>query len=146
MQESAAIVAICAIALTAFGVVGCSSNPHGASLTVSCDEFSATPNMTKGIEVPVGSPITVTLCSNPTTGFQWGDAQIVDPTVVSQTNRNFAEPGQSGGQPVMGAPGQDVWTFKALKKGSTTISMSYDRPWEAGEKGVWTFKLTVTVK
>ncbi|MFC1983316.1 protease inhibitor I42 family protein, partial [Chloroflexota bacterium] len=48
--------------------------------------------------------------------------------------------------PPPGTPGQEVWTFKALKKGTTTVFMEYSRPWEGGEKGEWTFNLTVTVK
>ena len=47
---------------------------------------------------------------------------------------------------IAGTPGQEVWTFEALKKGSSTVSLEYDRPWEGGEKGEWTFELTVVVK
>jgi len=45
-----------------------------------------------------------------------------------------------------GTPGEEVCTFKALKKGETTISMEYSRPWEGSEKTTWTFVLTVVVK
>jgi len=47
---------------------------------------------------------------------------------------------------LVGAPGKEVWTFKALKKGTTKIAMEYSQPWEGGEKGGWTFNLTVVVK
>ncbi|HIE17804.1 MAG TPA: hypothetical protein EYP71_06365 [Dehalococcoidia bacterium] len=46
----------------------------------------------------------------------------------------------------MGAAGQEVWTFEALKKGSCTVSMQYSRPWESEEKATWRFSLTVSIK
>ncbi|MCD6567992.1 MAG: protease inhibitor I42 family protein [Dehalococcoidia bacterium] len=47
---------------------------------------------------------------------------------------------------MVGAPGKEVWTFEALEKGSSTISMEYSQPWEGGEKAAQTFSLTVVVK
>ena len=47
---------------------------------------------------------------------------------------------------VVGASGKDVWKFKTLKKGTTTISMDYSRSWEGGEKEEWTFKATINIK
>ncbi|MCK4963826.1 MAG: protease inhibitor I42 family protein, partial [Dehalococcoidia bacterium] len=38
------------------------------------------------------------------------------------------------------------WTFKALKKGTSEISMEYRRPWEQGVQPAETFVLTVLVK
>jgi inhibitor of cysteine peptidase len=152
--QIAKTVAISAIALVTLVSVGCANEPQAAAndlpvapISVSCDEFSANHNISKEIQVSVGSSVTVALCSNPTTGFQWGQAQIADQTVVVETDHKFVEPGQAAnGEPLMGAPGQDVWTFKALKKGSSTVSMEYSRPWEGGEKAEWTFNLTITVK
>ena len=48
--------------------------------------------------------------------------------------------------PAPGTPGEEQWTFKATGEGTTQISMEYSRPWEGGEKGEWTFVLTVIVK
>ena len=87
------------------------------------------------MEVTIDSSLTVTLCSNPTTGFRWSEsAQISDQTVLQQTDHKF-EPLEGGAS---GADGQEIWTFKALKKGTSITSMKYSRPWEGGEKGVWT--------
>jgi inhibitor of cysteine peptidase len=152
--QIAKTVAISAIALVTLVSVGCANEPQAAAndlpvapISVSCDEFSTNHNISKEIQVSAGSSVTVALCSNPTTGFQWSQAQITDQTVVMETDHKFVEPGQAtNGEPIMGASGQDVWTFEALKKGSTTISTDYSRPWEGGEKGEWTFNLTITVK
>ena len=46
----------------------------------------------------------------------------------------------------VGGAGKEIWTFKALKKGTSTVSMEYSRPGEGGEKGHWTFVAAVIVK
>jgi inhibitor of cysteine peptidase len=116
----------------------------GASVAVSCDDFGTQRHISKEVTVAVGNSFTVSLCSNATTGFQWSEsAQIGDPTVVQQTDHKFVSPETEG---PIGAPGNEVWTFKALKKGTSTIYLEYGRPWEGGEKGEWTFNLTVVVK
>ncbi len=114
-----------------------------AFIQVSCDDFGKQQHVSKAVNVAVGDTFAVTLCSNATTGFQWPEsAQISDPTVVQQTDHKFVSPGTG----FVGAPGKEVWTFKALKKGTSTVSLEYSRPWEGGEKGEWTFNLTVVVK
>ncbi len=116
----------------------------GATVTVTCDQFSKQANIVQDVTAGVGSTITVTLCSNPTTGFQWGEqAQISDTKVVKQTSHKMVAPANTG---MVGAPGNEVWTFEALKAGASTISFSYSRPWEGGEKNVETLKLNVTVQ
>lgn len=50
------------------------------------------------------------------------------------------------GKPIVGAAGKEIWTFKALKKGKSTISMEYRRFWEKGAPPAKTFSLTVVVK
>jgi inhibitor of cysteine peptidase len=125
-------------------LVSCAPGTVGTSLEVSCDDFGSQPHMSKQINVNSGDSFKVTLCSNPTTGFQWSEsAQISDSTVVQQTNHKSVPPESEG---LVGAPGKEVWTFKALKKGTSTVSLEYGRPWEGGEKGEWTFNLTVVVK
>jgi len=115
-------------------------------VNVSCDDFMADQHISKEVQVAVGDSFTVTLCSNPSTGFLWSEsAQISDQTVLQQTDHKLVTP-ESEPPPPPGTPGQEVWTFKALKKGTSTISMEYSQPWEGGEKGEWTFVLTVVVK
>jgi inhibitor of cysteine peptidase len=86
----------------------------------------------------------VTLGSNQTTGFQWSEqAQVSDSTVLKQTSHEYVVPDSK----LVGASGQEVWNFRALKAGTATISMAYSRPWEGGEeKDEWTYTLDVTVE
>ena len=134
-------------AISAF-LFSCSPTPTQISVGASCDDFGEQQHISKQVEVAVGDSFTVTLCSNPSTGFQWTEsAQIGDQTVLKQTDHKSVAPEAKGDKlPAPGTPGQEVWTFKALKKGTSSVSMEYSRSWEGGEKGVWTFNLTVVVK
>jgi len=141
---------VTAAMVTVLLAVGACSPTVGASpakeanIEVTIDEFMNTQNVAREIELPEGGVLTVTLGSNPTTGFSWNEtAQIADATVLQQTESKVLSAEDKG---LVGASGSQVWTFKALQKGTTTLSMDYGRPWEGGEKGVWTFALTVTVK
>ena len=95
------------------------------------------------VNVDAGNLLIVTLESNPTTGFTWRLAEITDEAVLEQVSQNFEPPG--AGAPV-GAGGKEVWTFKALEKGESTISMEYQRPWEEDTPPAKTFVLTVMVE
>ena len=127
-------------------LLACASAPKETSVEVACDDFYNTRHISKAIEVNTGDTFTVTLCANPTTGFQWVElAQISDAAVLKQEDYKFSSP-ESQPAPPPGTPGQSIWTFKTLQKGSSTVAMEYSRPWEGGEKGEWTFILTVVVK
>lgn len=119
----------------------------GVSLEVSCEEFQGENHITREAGVAVGDLLVVTLCSNPTTGFQWSEnAEIGDAAVLEQLSHEFIAPkGSDKKDPPPGASGKEVWTFRALTGGTTSVSMEYSQPWQDGEKGAWTFALTVTV-
>ncbi|MDY7018579.1 MAG: protease inhibitor I42 family protein [Chloroflexota bacterium] len=129
------LVPICVIIAISLCLFGCSSAPKSVSVDASYDG--------KEVELGVGDSLLVTLESNSTTGFSWELAKISDETVLKQIHQKYEGPG-SGAPP--GAGGQEVWTFKAFKDGTSSISMEYSRPWEGGEKAAETFNLTVIVK
>jgi inhibitor of cysteine peptidase len=137
------LILLCTVVALSLCLTGYGCSTEQPAVEISCDDFTADNHISRDIEVSVGDSFTVTLCSNPTTGFEWGEAEISDQAVVKQTANEFVAPEDTG---VVGAPGVEVWTFEALKKGNSTVSVSYDRPWEGGEKGAWTFTLDVTVK
>ena len=123
----------------------CSS---ATTVEVSCDDFMEQKHISKSVEVSTGEMLTVTLCSNASTGFQWIEpAQVSDKGVLRQTGHEFIAPEEKDGEfPAPGTAGQQQWTFEALRKGTTEVALEYSRPWEGGEKGEWTFTLTVVVK
>ena len=140
------LILTCAVVAISLCLFACSPATKQASVEVSCDEFYEQNHISQEVNVAVGDSFTVTLCSNPTTGFLWSEsAKISDQTILEQTDHKFVPPPERP-EPIEGEAGKEVWTFKALKKGTSTISMEYSRPWEGGEKGAWTFDLTVVVK
>lgn len=130
-------------AVLAISLLGCAPTAvKETSVTVSLDDFMNQNHISRQVEVPVGGLLTVTLGSNPTTGFDWQPAVIADVSVLEQEGNPKFIPPEKG---LPGAGGQEVWTFRALKTGTTDVSMEYSRMWTGGEKGAWTFNLTVTV-
>ena len=115
----------------------------GILVEVSCDEFMNTPHITREIEITFPGSLVVSLCANPTTGFEWEDVKIGDEAVIYQYEHNFVSPEDSG---AVGASGKDVWTFKPRTRGISTLIFEYSRPWEGGEKDEWTLGLTAAVK
>jgi predicted secreted protein len=128
--------------------VGCSqsagvSAADQVDVDVPIDAFMASPHITRDMVVPHRGVLTIALGANASTGFSWSeDATIAGPAILRQTETEYLSP---EGEAVVGASGAQVWTFEAVEKGTTSLLMEYGRPWEGGEKGVWTFELTVTV-
>lgn len=81
------------------------------------------------IEVEKGEEFAIVLESNPTTGYQWKLAEPLDEAIVVLVKTEFIEPDAE----LIGAAGEEKWTFKAQGLGNTSITMSYIRPWEEEE-------------
>jgi inhibitor of cysteine peptidase len=141
------VVALSFLLVTLLAGAGCaagSPSSPDANVDISADAFGQTNHASENVELAAGGMLTVTLGSNPTTGFSWGDtAQVADASILEQMSYELVGPEDSS---VVGAGGSEVWVFKALKSGTTTVSFAYSRPWEGGEKDVWTLDLTVKVK
>ncbi len=142
-------ILLCVLSFLSLSLIACSSEPVQASVEVTYDEFievkdTVSLHVTESLEVTPGSTITVTLWSNQTTGFKWSEeATIADQSIIQQIEHKYIPPEDEG---LVGASGKEVWTFKALKKGTTTVSMEYSQPWEGGEKDAYGFFLTVVIK
>jgi uncharacterized protein YggE/predicted secreted protein len=67
----------------------------------------------------------ITLDSNPSTGYQW-QVRSIDETVARLVNDEYIPPASG----LVGASGEQVFTFEALEEGKTTIKLEYVRPWE----------------
>ncbi len=123
--------------------VACSTASKQAQIEVTTDQLMTDKHIVSQVEVGDGGTLIVTLGSNRTTGFQWSEtAKVADETVLQQTGHRYIAAETS----LVGASGKEEWTFKALKKGETKVYAEYNRPWQGGEKGEWTFDLTVVVK
>ncbi|MCC7354692.1 MAG: protease inhibitor I42 family protein [Anaerolineae bacterium] len=124
-----------------FFLAACSSSAtKKAAVTATCDDFKKETTVAKEVEVTVGSTFQVTLCSQVMiTGFKWGDSQIADPAVLEQSSHVIQTPTI---RKSWDTPSTEVWIFKALQAGQTTVSFQSAR---SGEKQ-WEFSLTVAVK
>jgi predicted secreted protein len=122
-------------------MTGCGADEK-AAIDLTLDDFSTQNNIVKDITVSPEGIITVTLGSNGSTGYQWGDAVIDNAAQLEQTSHKIIEPQTDKA----GAAGKETFTFTAKAAGSATIKLSYERPWEGGEKGTYTLTINVTVK
>ena len=136
-------LAVASIAVTLLALSAGGTNPAAAEGETEQIDLDASHNGQE-IEVAVGDLLVITLGSNPTTGFGW-QLSGIDEDLLALVESRY-EPGENAEQGMVGAAGNEVWTFKALTTGVTTISMEYSRPWEGGEKAVQTFEVTVTIK
>ena len=116
-----------------------------SSISIPIEEFPNHPHIDVVMHAVVGEELVVTLGSNPTTGFQCELIEITDQTVLKHIDNKYMPPPERL-EPIEGEAGEEVWTFEGLKEGSTTIFLEYSRPWECGEKGVWSVTITATIK
>ena len=78
------------------------------------------------IEAATGEEFTISLDSNPSTGYSWRIAGKVDERVVRLAGTSFIPPDSD----LRGAAGTRIWTFKGAGEGKTMLSFEYLRPWE----------------
>lgn len=95
-----------------------------ASSTSFC--FAEESKNPKVIKVQAGHNVTIILKSNPTTGYQWQVAKPLDESTLKLISSEYLADKTN----LVGAGGKQVWRFKTLKPGQTSISFKYVRPWE----------------
>jgi inhibitor of cysteine peptidase len=78
------------------------------------------------IHARAGEIFSITLDSNPTTGYQWKLANPLDEKALKLISSEYRMPETQ----MVGTGGKEAWTFKALSMGQATISFEYVRPWE----------------
>lgn len=85
------------------------------------------------INIKEGENFEITLDSNPSTGFSWEIAEELDGTIIEEVDNVYGSSNADNNDrpPMVGAGGKEVWTFKALKKGETTIKMKYCQSFNA---------------
>ena len=140
------LILVCAVVAISLCLFACLPTPKQATVNVSWDDFMKEQHISQEVEVAVDGSLTLSMYSCPSEGRQWSEpAQISDQTVLQQIDHKLVMPEKLATLPP-GTPGQEVWTFEALKKGTSTISMVYTHPWDGEEEPMLTFVLTVVVK
>jgi inhibitor of cysteine peptidase len=111
------------ITLAGCGEIKQYSDP-GATITVSAEE-----------------QFVIALESNPSTGYSWQMVEPLDEKVVEFVSSTF----EASKTKLIGAPGKELFTFRAAGKGSTKISFTYQRPWEKGVPFIKKLEFNITV-
>ena len=94
------------------------------------------------IAVGAGQEFKITLQYNATTGYQWRFAKPPEEKFIKLLGTEYKKPNAK----VVGAGGDEVWTFKALAAGKTTLALDYVRPWEKGGKPARSTNFVIVVK
>jgi len=79
------------------------------------------------LEVTQGQVVEVRLPSNPSTGYRWVMVEPM-PAVVAALYDAAYVPGRND---VVGSPGEERWSFVAVKTGSGILRFEYRRPFDA---------------
>ena len=129
------IVLAAALALTALAGCGSSgTSANGKTFTVTNTRISAR----------VGDVFVIQLKSNATTGFQWGIAGTLNPSVLKKVSSTYVAVANPKG--LAGVGGVENWKFKAVGAGTATLVMTYKQPFDKAAKPAETATFTVTVK
>jgi inhibitor of cysteine peptidase len=127
--------------IMALGLIACNTTGKEISLDLTYDDFVKQKSQSENVTVTIRDVMKITLPSNPSTGFKWELAGISDQAIlVKDGESEYVLPESNA----IGAYGQEIWTFKLLKRGSSIISLVYSQPWAGGTKATWT--MTIGVK
>ena len=95
------------------------------------------------VDLEVGQVLTVSLESNPTTGYSWQVADSDDAVLQQLGEVEFKQAGEEG---LVGAGGIETFRFEAVRAGKTSLALEYLRPWEEGISPEKTFTIQVVVQ
>jgi len=119
-----------AFLFSAFAMVngGCDKEPILTEPILETEpSLNTVPNMdiiSETMEVKIGETLTISLISNPTTGYSWQPE--FDAEFLKLVDKEFV----IGSSDLVGAPGIEKFEFLTLKQGETMVTMIYKRPWE----------------
>ena len=122
------------ILLSAWGA-GCARR---TSMTINADQSYSG----RTINLHVGDGVKVTLAENPSTGYKWQFLAKPEPICVIVNDAYVANTAIG----TVGSGGVHNWEFRAVDKGTATVSLAYRRPWEKDAAPAQTFTLTLMVE
>ena len=119
----------CTLVLPAMAAAGCAPPILGASATTprSGDIVMADLRHFR-LGLALGQIGEIRLPSNPSTGYRWA---LVEPStdLLTLLDHDFT----AARSELMGAPGEERWSFQAVRKGAGELRFEYRRPWEPVE-------------
>jgi inhibitor of cysteine peptidase len=128
--------AVAALAVAACGSEG--AEARGSALPPRAVELTVR-DSGKEVQLHPGQEMIVTLESNASTGFRWVLVAKPDSDVLKLAGSEYV----AATTDLLGAPGEEVWTFEAVAAGKTALELSYQRA--SGETSGQAFKVSVQV-
>ena len=114
-------------------LAACASAPKQ---NVNVDNQSACP-----LQLKTGQNLTLTLPSNPTTGYRWA-IQDSAGGVLRGLGHEVYSSTESG---VIGGGGQSTWRFQAFAAGQGRLRLTSQQPWEPEAEPAEVFDCAITV-
>ena len=129
-------------------LAGCAPAPDASSSSDGASRVSLTAtDAGRPQALAVGQRVTVTLASNPTTGYRWALADSANGALARDGNAAYTqEPSPAGSLPVAGRGGTETWAFRAVRAGSGALRLVYGRSFEPGAAPAETFSVPVVVR
>ncbi|PKM46817.1 MAG: hypothetical protein CVV03_04935 [Firmicutes bacterium HGW-Firmicutes-8] len=93
----------------------------------------------KEITVYNGHTMELVLPGNPTTGYTWRYVYEPDKNLIIETSTSYESETD-----LLGAGGNNHWTFSFLRTGSAALALEYCRPWE-NNSAIKTFNLKINI-
>ena len=94
------------------------------------------------MQLHTGQNLTLTLPSNPTTGYRWAIQDSAGGVLRSLGPEVYSNPEDAG---VVGAAGQSTWRFQAFTAGTGRLRLTSQQPWAPEVNPVDTFDCAITV-
>ena len=91
------------------------------------------------VEVALGGNVMLRLDANPSTGYSW-KIEDLNEKILPLTSKDYQQ--NEAPEGMVGVPGVETFSFKAIKKGETILTLVYSRGGDIAED----FQVTVTVK
>ncbi|MBC9250179.1 peptidase inhibitor I42 [Pseudomonas alcaligenes] len=133
MNRAHRLLLPCSLALLA----ACSSGPK-PSVNMEEKQLGKCP-----MQLHSGQTLTITLPSNPTTGFRWVVADAAPGVLRSLGPEVYVTPEDAG---LVGGAGQSSWRYQAYQVGQGRLLMQYQRPWEVGVAPAKTIDCAISVR
>lgn len=107
----------------------------------NCAKCQNNQNFTAIIHTQAGHQFKIEVKSNPTTGYKWALCGDLNQSFLKKVSSIYV----ADKDPKVGSGGKEIWTFKAVAKGTTKICLKYARPWEkdATPAEVKTYKIVI---
>jgi inhibitor of cysteine peptidase len=95
---------------------------------------------TDSVIIQAGQKFSIALEANPSTGYQWELSNPLDTRYLHLLASEYVPPSPPA---PMGQSGYQLVTLYAFQPGTTSISLKYCRPWDAGDCPNFAFYIVI---